>query len=46
MSIYTAADVRKMVDNLDNTIWTAIIDGNIKSVFSRERGSVVSTIDY
>ena len=46
MSIYTAANVRKMVKDLDDTIWTAIIDGNIESVFSRERGSVISTTDY
>jgi hypothetical protein len=42
MSTYTTADVRKMVDDLDDIIRGAVDKGDVEEVFGRERGKMVS----
>lgn len=42
MSSYTPADIRKIIDDLDDILRAAIKDGNIEAVFTRERGTLVS----
>jgi hypothetical protein len=42
MSTYTTADVRKMVDDLDDIIRAAVANGDVQEVFARERGNFVS----
>jgi hypothetical protein len=42
MSTYSTADIRKMVDDVDDAFRAALLDGDIKTVFTRERGNLVS----
>ena len=42
MTTYTTADVRKMVDDLDDIIRGAVDQGDVEEVFARERGKMVS----
>jgi hypothetical protein len=42
MSTYTPADIRKMVDELDDIMRGAIARGDIKTVFGKERPTLVS----
>ena len=44
MSIITTADVRKMVDDLDDNLRAAVIRGDVSEVFKRERGTMVSKV--
>lgn len=44
MSTYTTVDIRKMIDDLDDILRAGIDAGNIKDVFSRERGNFVSNL--
>jgi hypothetical protein len=44
MSTYTTADVRKMVDDLDDLIRAAVDKGDVEEVFARERVNVVSNL--
>ena len=39
---YTHSDIRKMVDDMDNTIRASVVKGDVESVFVRERGNIVS----
>jgi hypothetical protein len=41
MSTYTPVEFRKMIDDLDDVIRIAIVNGNIQSVFKRERAALV-----
>lgn len=41
-SSYTPADVRKMVDDLDEIIWAAIRNGTIEATFKKERITMVT----
>jgi hypothetical protein len=41
MSTPTTAEVRKMVDDLDDIIRASVIRGDIESVFGKERKAVV-----
>ena len=42
MSTYTVAEIRKMVDDLDDRIRAAVVSGNIEAVFCQERATLVS----
>jgi hypothetical protein len=42
MSTYTVADIRKMVDDLDDVIRASIGQGDIETVFVKERPAFVS----
>jgi hypothetical protein len=42
MSAYTTADVRKIVDDLDDILRSAVVNGDVAEVFARERGNLVS----
>jgi Ni2+-binding GTPase involved in maturation of urease and hydrogenase len=46
MSTYTAADIRKMIDELDSQYRTAIIKGDIEVVFKKERAKLVSSFSH
>lgn len=41
MTTYTTADIRKMVDDVDDIIRKAVNNGDIEEVFGRERANLV-----
>lgn len=41
---YTTADVRKMVDDLDEIVRAAVDKGDVEQVFAKERGNFVSNL--
>ena len=41
MSSYTIAEVRKMVDDVDEIIRAAVVNGDIARVFVKERAALV-----
>ena len=45
MSTYTPADIRKMVDDMDDQIRAAVLKGDAAVVFQRERANLVSNLD-
>lgn len=46
MSAYTPAEFRKMIDDLDDVIRIGIANGNIESVFKKERAAVVIFLHF
>jgi hypothetical protein len=46
MSTYSVADIRKMVDDVDDVFRTAILNSDIKAVFTRERANLVSNSNF
>ena len=43
MSTYTTSDIRNMVDDLDDKIRAAVVRGDIATVFTTERDTLVRT---
>ena len=41
---YTLADVRRMVDDLDDTIRAAVARGDVETIFAKERVNFVSDL--
>jgi hypothetical protein len=46
MPFYSVADIRKMIDDLDDVLRAAAVNGNLEEVFRRERRNVVSIYYY
>jgi hypothetical protein len=42
MSSFTTAEVREMVDDLDDIIRASVVNGDVETVFAREKGNFVS----
>jgi hypothetical protein len=42
MSTFSTAEVRKMVDDLDDVIRSSVVKGDVETVFGRERANMVS----
>ena len=39
---YTSADIRKLIDDLDDNLWAAVLDGTIEQRYAQEWKKVVS----
>jgi hypothetical protein len=46
MSTISAAEARRMVDDLDDILRAAILNGDVEAVFAKERKKMVSFLPY
>jgi len=42
MSTYSAADIRKTIDDIDDAIRASVVQGDVAEVFDRQRATLVS----